>query len=180
MRLRRGVVIGLALAVTVTAVAFATTQPVVRYEPPKITFRDLQEHNSIENVVVTKEGSKFVFTNTPVAAGVDGKGEPGCEQVALTVECPVAGTKSIVVKLRSQSDSASIDLGSRADKVKQKLSGGDEGDVLEGGPGRQSINGDDGSDDLSGGPGPDVLNGGPGTDTCDGGPGRDEIRNCEG
>ena len=179
MRLRRGLAIGLVVVVGATATALATTQPVVRYDPPKITFRDLPEHNSVENVVVTKDGNKFVFANTPVPAGIDPDGEKGCEVVTLAVECPVAGTKAITVKLLSQSDSATIDLGSKADTVKQKLSGGEEGDTLEGGPGPQRINGGDDADDLSGGAGKDVINGGPGDDVCQGGPGRDTIRNCE-
>ena len=179
MRARAVIALGLILGLGLAATALATFQPVLDYDPPKIVLRDLEAHNSQETVTVAKDGSDFVFTNSPTGVGSDPETEKGCEQVAMSMTCPVAGVKSIVVKLLTNADSATIDLGSKADKVKQTLLGGDDSDTLTGEDGKQVIKGQGGGDTLAGGPGPDVINGGPGNDTCDGGPGQDRIRNCE-
>ena len=75
-------------------------------------------------------------------------------------------------------DSAEIDLGHSADKVKQIVKGEDDNDDLTGGPGPQKLLGGEGDDELFGGAGPDVLDGGPGTDVCLGN-NKDTFKNCE-
>jgi Ca2+-binding RTX toxin-like protein len=182
MRTRAVIALGLILGLGVAATAMATFQPVLLYDPPKIVFRDLEAHNSSEDVTVGKDGNRFVFTNTGssgAGVGMHPDSEDGCEPVTLGVSCPVAGVKSIVVKLLTNEDAATIELGSKATKVKQKLLGGDDADTLDGGDGKQVIKGQGGGDVLTGGPGPDVINGGPGNDLCDGESGQDVIRNCE-
>lgn len=160
--------------------ALATYIPVVNYQPPKIIFVDQIEMGSTEDVEIRKDHSDFVFTN-PIGVGKHPDSQPGCDKnTSNPYHCPVPGTTKIVAKLGAMNDEAYIDLGSKADKVKQVLLGGTGNDSLQGGPGPQRIKGQDGDDSLQGGPGPDVIDGGPGTgDICDGGPGRDTITHCE-
>lgn len=169
---------GFALVVAVPALA--TNIPVLHYEPPKIKFQDLPGTPSTEQLTVTKQGNDFVFA-TPVGTAPAPGNEPGCSESTNTMlHCPVAGIRKIVVNLGLLGDTAAIDLGSRADKVKQVLNGDDDADELQGGPGTQKLNGGAAGDVLIGGSGPDVLDGGPGDDACDGGSGKDELRSCEG
>lgn len=169
---------GVALVAAVPALA--TNIPVLHYDPPKIKFQDLPGTPSTEHLTVTKQGSDFVFATSVGTAPAPGN-EPGCTDTTDTMfHCPVAGIRKIVINLGLLGDTATIDLGSKADKVKQVLNGGEDPDELQGGPGKQKLNGDAGGDTLIGGPGPDVLDGGPGDDACDGGPGKDELRSCEG
>jgi Ca2+-binding RTX toxin-like protein len=173
---------GLALlaALMLAPSAQATYVPAVKYTPPKILFVDQLEMGTTEDVEIKKDGRDYVFTN-PIGTSPHPQTEPGCDtNTEMNYHCPVAGITKIVAKLGALNDEAYIDLGSKADKVKQILLGGTGNDSLLGGPGPQTIKGQDGDDSLQGGPGPDVIDGGPGTaDTCDGGPGRDTITHCE-
>jgi hypothetical protein len=159
--------------------ALATYIPAVNYQPPKIAFVDQPEMATTEDATITKDGHQYAFTN-PFGVGKHPDSKPGCdENTGNPYHCPVAGTSKIVAKLGALNDQLTIDLGSRADTVKQVLFGGTGEDTIEGGPGKQKIKGEEEDDTLFGGPGPDVIDGGPGQDTCDGGPGQDELTHCE-
>jgi hypothetical protein len=160
-RARRILALGLVGALALAAVAFATNLASVRYAPPTITLLDHPEADSFEDVTITKDGPEYSFAQTGGLVEHP-KSEDGCTGMASSdYRCPVAGIKKILLKLGGFEDEASIDLGSKAQKVTQIMKGGD------------------GDDTLTGGPGPQKIDGGPGTDTCDGGPGRDTIKNCE-
>ena len=159
--------------------ALATYIPVVNYQPPKIIFIDQMEMGSTEDATITKDGHQYAFSN-PIGVGKHASSKPGCDKnTGNPYHCPVAGITKIVAKLGAMNDQLSIDLGSKADKVRQVLLGGTGEDTIQGGPRKQTIKGQDDADTLTGGPGPDVIDGGPGTDTCDGGPGHDTVTHCE-
>lgn len=179
MRARIAIFVALAGGLAWTGVATATNIAAVLYKPPKITLVDQPEAASIEDVVVTKDGQEYSFAQ-PTGLVQHPQAEPGCtDDYSTDYRCPTAGIKTIKLKLGALNDGASIDLGSRADKVKQVLQGGSGTDTLTGGPGPQRLLGGENDDTITGGPGPDVIDGGGGTDICDGGGGRDTIRNCE-
>jgi RTX calcium-binding nonapeptide repeat (4 copies) len=168
-------VAGLAIAAT----AFATAQPVLLYDPPRMTFRDLPDIDSTESVQVAKQAQDFTITSQPSGMTVDPDSQDGCDPIAGGYACPVAGVERIVVKLGELVDSGQINLGSRARTVRQTLRGGEGGDDLNGGPGKQRLMGGEGGDEISGGRGDDFIDGGSGSDTCKGGPGEDVVRHCE-
>ena len=179
MRVRAAICLALVMAFGGAAVALATVTAYVDYDKPVITFADRPEVPSTENVTVTKDGNEYSFLST-TGAVPDEDSRPGCtDNFATDYRCPVRGIEKIILDLGVQGDTASIDLGSKADDVKQLLRGGDDEDTLTGGDGKQVIKGQGDNDDLVGGSGPDVLNGGPGIDICDGGAGNDELINCE-
>ncbi len=121
---------GIALVAAVPALA--TNIPVLHYDPPKIKFQDLPGTPSIEHLTVSKQGGDFVFATSVGTAPAPGN-EPGCTDTTDTMfHCPVAGIRKIVVNLGLLSDTGSIDLGSRADQVKQVLNGDDDGDEPSG------------------------------------------------
>jgi Ca2+-binding RTX toxin-like protein len=161
------------------AIAFATFQPTVHYDPPLIKMKDHSSHNSVEDVTVLRDGSDFTITNETSPATTDPESDPGCEFILGGVSCPREGVKKIVILLGAMDDDAEINLGKSADKVRQILKGQDGEDELVGKKGIQELAGGADDDTLIGGPGPDILIGGPGEDTCDGGPGRDEFISCE-
>lgn len=142
------------------ASAQATLVAAVIYSPPKIAYVDQVKSGTQEHVTATKDGHDFLFVNTNGTVAHP-ESEPGCEGSFMEYRCPVAGIEKMVFNVRALDDEVEIDLGSKADKVKQILKGGEGADTLTGGPGRQ------------------IIDGGPGTDDCSGGPGRDVIRNCE-
>jgi hypothetical protein len=159
--------------------AGATNVAAVLYKPPKIAVVDQPEQATLENVVVTKDGHEYSFAN-PGGLVKHPNSNPGCtDDFATDYRCPTAGIAAIALKLGELDDSASIDLGGRADRVNQVLKGGLGEDTLTGGPGKQKLSGNDDNDTITGGPGDDVIDGGPGTDDCVGGPGHDTITNCE-
>ena len=159
------------------AVAWATFHPEVLYKPPVIKALDYVSHMSVEDVTVTRVGPGFLFATGDAGFMIAPESDPGCE-LADDVLCPREGVKKIIVLLGAMNDSAEIDLGHSADKVKQVLKGGDDNDDLTGGPGPQKLLGGEGNDELFGGAGPDVLDGGPGTDVCIGNS-KDTFKNCE-
>jgi hypothetical protein len=179
--MRGGHVAGIALAVSLAAAgtALATFQPNLLYKPPVIEMRDIDSHNSVEDVTVRRVGSDFTFHNEVSPVMLDPASDPGCETQAKVVACPRAGIEKIVVKLGNMDDAGDIDLGKSADKVKQILKGQDGEDGLTGAAGVQKLVGGNQNDALIGGPGPDILIGGSGEDICDGGPGHDEFIGCE-
>ena len=173
--------VGLTLfaGLTLSVPALATNIPVVHYDPPKIRFQDQSGTPSIEDVTISKDGQEYVFT-TPSGSGQAPGSEPGCtDSVNTMYRCPVPGIQKIVANLGELDDTASIDLGSKAAKVKQILRGQAGEDEITGGTGPQRIKGGSDDDTLIGGPGPDRINGGGGNDICEGGPGNDTIKNCE-
>jgi Ca2+-binding RTX toxin-like protein len=179
MRARIAIALALVATLAVAAPALATIVTSVRYAPPKITVLDFHKVGTQEDLVVTKDGAEYSFSQ-PSGLVKDSDSEPGCTDMFNTdYRCPVAGIKKIVVKLGLMDDGVAIDLASKATKVKQILRGGPGEDTLTGGPGPQRSYGDQGPDTITGGPGPDFIDGGGGTDTCTGGPGHDTIRHCE-
>jgi Ca2+-binding RTX toxin-like protein len=171
--------LGLLAALVGASSAFATYIPSVNYQPPKIVLVDQQEMGSTEKGSITKQGSAYVFSNW-IGVTKHPNSKPGCDKnTSDNYHCPVAGITKIVAQLGAMDDTLSIDLGSKAAKVRQTLLGGTGGDTLDGGPDTQKIKGEEDDDTLNGGAGPDVIDGGPGFDTCDGGPGKDELTHCE-
>jgi hypothetical protein len=175
MRIRLAVGIASVIVLTTAAAAWATFQPSLVYDPPKIVALDHPEHDSAENVTVRREGSAFTFASTPTPFQTN---SPECE-ITTVVSCPRAGIERIVVFLGTLDDQADIDLNASAEEVTQVLKGQDGEDTLVGHEGIQRLAGGADDDILRGGPGPDILKGGNGTDTCDGGPGHDEFLSCE-
>ena len=181
MAKRRWMKVGLlagAIALVGAGVAVATTLPTVRYQPPTVKVKDHELHMSVEDVVIRRDGKDFTFTN-PVSFGIDPASDNGCEFITGGVACPRTGVEKIVVLLNDMNDSADIDLGKSANKVKQILKGQDDNDDLTGGAGPQKLLGGEGNDELFGGPGPDMLDGGPGIDVCIGNSNKDTFKNCE-
>ena len=175
MRIRLAVGITSVIVLTTAAAAWATFQPSLVYDPPKIVARDHPEHDSAENVTVRREGSAFTFASTPTPFQTS---SPECENTSV-ISCPRGGIERIVVFLGTLDDQADIDLNASAEEVTQVLKGQDGEDTLVGHEGIQRLAGGADDDILRGGPGPDILKGGNGTDTCDGGPGHDELLSCE-
>jgi len=167
------------LALVAAGVAWATFQPAVLYDPPLLKLLDHPSHNSQEEITVRRDGADFVLTNPFAPPMVDPASAPGCEEAGNSVSCPREKVKKVVILLGAMSDSADIDLGRSADKVRQIIKGQGDEDSLYGGRGSQKLVGGDDGDGLFGGPGPDILIGGEGNDTCDGGPGHDEFISCE-
>jgi Ca2+-binding RTX toxin-like protein len=159
------------------ASASGTFQPSVTYAPPDIVFEDLYEHISAEDAEIGKAGNQYTFTSSTTPATTT---SPECAFIAGGVQCPVAGIERIIVRLGDLADRAHIDLETKANKVRQILKGGDQGDTVKGGPGRQRILGQNGGDTLRGGRGDDFIDGGPGNDQCSGGAGHDTVIDCEG
>jgi hypothetical protein len=166
-------------ALATAGVALATFQPTLLYKPPVITATDIDTHNSVEAVTVRRDGTFFTFDNEVSPFMLDPASDPGCESKGGTVGCPRTGVEKIIIKLGNMNDTAEIDLGRSADKVKQILKGQDGEDGLTGAAGVQKLVGGNQNDALIGGPGPDILKGGRGEDICDGGPGHDEFIGCE-
>lgn len=175
MRVRLAAGIASVIVLGTAAVAWATFQPSLVYDPPKIVALDHPEHDSAENVTVRREGSAFTFDSTPTPFQTS---SPECETTSV-VSCPRGGIEKIVVFLGTLADQADIDLNASAEEVTQVIKGQDGKDTLVGHEGIQKLSGGANNDILRGGAGPDILKGGPGTDTCDGGPGHDEFLSCE-
>ena len=175
MRIRLAAGIASVIVLASAAAAWATFQPSLVYDPPKIVALDHPEHDSAENVTVRREGSAFSFDSDPTPFQTT---SPECE-VTSVVSCPRGGIEKIVVFLGTLNDQADIDLDASAEDVTQVIKGQDGEDTLVGHEGVQKLAGGDDADILRGGAGPDILKGGPGTDTCDGGPGHDEFLSCE-
>ena len=167
------------MSLLTATVAWATFQPTVLYDPPFIKTIDYQSHDSIEEVVVRRDGADFTFTSSPTPFTMAPGSEPGCEFIPNGIACPRAGVETIVVRLGALDDSADVDLGASANQVEQVVRGGDDADELKGGAGPQRLHGDAGEDTLRGGPGDDVLRGGAGTDVCLPGGGDDTVIGCE-
>lgn len=175
MPVRLAVGIASAIVLVTAGTAWATFQPSLVYDPPKIVALDHPEHDSEESVTVRREGSAFTFDSSPIPFLTN---SPECEGTD-PISCPRGGIERIVIFLGTLNDQADIDLDASAEEVTQILKGQDGEDTLVGHEGIQKLAGGDNSDVLRGGPGPDILKGGPGTDTCDGGPGHDEFLSCE-
>ncbi len=168
--------VSLAALLASAGVALATFQGSVLYKPPLLKFTDFSSHNSQEDVIVRREGSDLTITSFPAPPNIDPASDPGCESISGGVSCPRQGVEKLLVLLGGAVDSADIDLGASADKVKQVIKGQADGDVLNGGDGTQKLKGGKGSDELMGGPGKDILIGGPGQDSCQRRPGERHHR----
>ena len=178
-RVGTAVVATLAAWGAMPAVASATTQPAVVYQPPVLKAVDYKLHNSIENMVVEPNGRyALALSNAPTSFAISPESDPGCGYATAGVTCPAAGLKRLILQLGPMSDSGKVDLGRYAGRIKQKVFGGTGEDLLEGGRGTQRLVGGPDNDTLIGGPGDDVLIGGPGNDSCVGGAGRDILRSC--
>jgi hypothetical protein len=163
------------VALVVAAAAPATTAPNVFYDPPKLLLKDLLEDQSDEDADIVKSGRRYHVTNNPVAAITE---SPKCDSIPGGVKCPVRGIEKIVMNLGDLDDQGQINLGSRAQEVRQILRGEDGGDILLGEKGPQKLLGGDGLDTIQGGAGDDFIDGGPGPDNCSGGPGNDTVIHC--
>jgi RTX calcium-binding nonapeptide repeat (4 copies) len=162
------------------AVAHATFQPALIYQPPVVKAVDYELHNTIENMEIEANGRYAIaYRNAPASFGISPKSDPGCGFTDGGVTCPAAGVKRLIVKLGPMNDSAVVDLGRHSRKIKQRIDGGPGEDAVTGAGGAQRLLGGSEDDTLAGGAGRDVLIGGPGVDTCNGGPGKDVIRQCE-
>ena len=179
MRLRQGFAIASLAALAGAGVAVATTVPDVVCKPPRLAFVDRFAHATGEQLEVTKEGMDYVFRN-PSGMVRNPNSDKGCDENFNTeFHCPVAGVERLTLRLNGATDTAQIDLGSKADVVRQRVLAGVGGDTILPGPGRQRIFGEDDNDILRGGGGDDFIDGGGGEDDCEGGPGDDTIVNCE-
>jgi Ca2+-binding RTX toxin-like protein len=194
-----GLAAGLLALLALAAPALATFVPLVRYDPPLIKVADQPGHLSTETIEVRKDGDEYSITNGGVGVAEHPDSRNGCTGASSAdYRCPVQGIRRIVVSMGGLGDTLVIDLGSRADTVKQLAFGESGGDVMEGHEGAQDMYGEGGEDvlDTGGGPdilrggrnddtlvggsGPDHLKGGPGNDdVCDGGPGQDTAKGCE-
>ncbi len=69
-----------------------TFTPTVSYNPPVIKAKDLESHNSQENMIITltKDGKSISFGNTPAPFVIAPGSDPGCEN-DVTVELPQEG-----------------------------------------------------------------------------------------
>jgi Ca2+-binding RTX toxin-like protein len=167
------------LALGAAAPALATFQPLLLYDPPKITLKDLPAHISAENTHVYRAAGDLVLESQPAGISLDPESKPGCEPGGSGYLCARQGVERILVTLGELGDQLTVDLGASANKVRLTAKGEAGADSLEGGPGKQVLIGGGEADTLIGGPGPDVLRGGPGSDDCRGGPGDDRLIGCE-
>ena len=123
--MRARLVTGLTIAATLSigvGVALATFQPDVLYKPPVIKAIDHEGHMSVEDVVIRREGSDFTFDSSPSPFKIHAQSDPGCVDAAK-VSCPRAGVEKVVALLGAMNDSADIDLGKSADKVRHDRQG---------------------------------------------------------